>query len=103
LDAQERRNQQKEPLQEKVERRNSQTKKKGRRANSPRKKDGLRKRLKKLDQTSHREQDTNSQWTGENELLRAEQIIRLDARDRSDDDAAAWMMNVRTFWQRTVR
>jgi hypothetical protein len=46
----------------------------------------------KIRKISHREaalQQDNSQWTGENELLSAQEIIRLDAQDRLDNDAAA--------------
>jgi hypothetical protein len=57
----------------------------------------------KLRKTSHREeaalQQGNLKWTGKNELLSAQESIRLDAQDRLDNDAAAWMMIVRTVWQ----
>jgi hypothetical protein len=57
-----------------------------------------------IEMTPHCEaalQQDNLPWTGENELLSPEAIIRPGAQERLDNNATAWwMIDSRTFWQR---
>ena len=49
----------------------------------------------------HREaalEEDNLQWTGPNKLFSADEIIRIDALDRLENNNIAWIVNGRTFW-----